>query len=416
MRLEKFPDVELPEDSNSFRIEEDLKPITEEMNKTSLVVNPETWTKNFKLAENLAIQLTEECVLMTGNETFRPNSTADCAEEFAKRGREVRRTKGGRVSIDKEVLKSFARAGDELATRVIHAREALTKLSQLKAWKPYALVGSVQTTWDSVGTPMGRYTSDSPNLQNRIVEIRETIEPPKGFTFLSIDLKQAEYRVWASMAKDPVLAAAFEGGREFHIEMAKEILESVPNLDTWGDDLKKFGKTTNFAILYGMQPNVLAAQLGTTTEIATRIIKAYEVRASVATEYKRRILEDAKKNERVATGFGRIRYCPGFRDAVWPEVHEISKTAFHHNISGTAAELVKLKTVRTMRALRDAGYGFDDARIGLNVHDEIILMVKDSVLQEVKDLVISEFCRQEEGFIELAYEVKLGKTWLEVSK
>lgn len=412
----KFADVNIPVDSESFKIESELLQFTEEMNRTPLKVNRQTWENHLGVFLKLVEELTDECRVETGNEEFRPNSPSDCSAEFEKRGFVTRRTKTGRVSVDKDALKAFARKGDALAEKCILAREAISKLSQIKSWEQYAVAGSVQCFWDQFGTPMARYSCDNPNLQNRVVEVRETVEPDPGFSFGSLDVGQAEYRVWASLSKDPVLSAAFAGGKDFHEAMARELMDEVPGLEMWGEKPRPYGKTVNFALLYGMQPAVLAAQLGCSAEVATKIIRAYEKRAEEAVLYKLRILADAKKNGKVATKFGRERIMPAFRTAVWPQEHELSKTAWHHHNSGTAAELVKKKTVRMMKAIRAAGYGYDQVRIALQMHDEIILMIKDEILEPVMRLAKQYFCQDEEGFIEFAYEVKTGKNWLEISK
>src|SRR6266849_7791134 len=271
--------IELTRDS--ALLEERLKPPTAELNEQSLRVNHDTWTRNCFAAEENASFLIDYCIQLA-NEEFRPNSPADCRRVL------------GVDSSDKDSLSQLFNEGNLLAGAILDARSAISRWSQLKAWGKFARFGRVQPVWDSLGTPHGRYTSAGPCLNNRIESIRETIEPDPGYSFLSLDLNQAEYVTWASLSGDKVLGQAFLEGRDFHVEMVTAIRERVPVWDLRGQDPRAAGKTINFAILYQIQPHTLARMLGCSVAIANKIIEAYYSRVPTAAFFITSVLAAAK--------------------------------------------------------------------------------------------------------------------------
>jgi len=414
--IPKF-NVTLPVGSNSLRIENELLPSTEEMNSTMLTVNEETWRKNLDAAKRERDRLFAEAKAKAHNPSFRPNAPADCAKEFfEKRGLPPQRINKntGKPACDKETLASLAAIGDDLAPIVILAREAQSKVSQLEKWEPFALAGEVQCNWNQLGTPHGRYSCDSPNLQNRILEIRETIEAPIGFKFLSVDLGQAEYVTWASLSQDPTLIKAFGEGNDFHQQMFDEIKAAAPNLNISGDE-RKAGKTINFALLYLMQPFVLAKRLGITEAEAREIITAYQERAPIATAYMMRVIRGFQKTGISTTKFGRVRELAEIKTAKRGQLHQLTKTLWHHHNAGTAAEVLKIKQVKSWKAIRRA-FEVEDARLALQMHDEVIFMVRDEILDEATELVEAAFAEVIPGFLPFDVEVKTGRNWLQISK
>jgi len=414
--IPKF-NVTLPVGSNSHRIEQELEPSTFEMNETPLPVNEEIWRRNLDAAVRNRDRLFADAKVKSNNPDFRANAPSDCVKEFfEKRGLPPQRVnkKSGTPACDKETLQALAGMGDELAPVVLEAREAQARVSQLEKWEEFALAGEVQCNWNQLGTPHGRYSCDSPNLQNRIVEIRETIEAPTGWKFLSLDLGQAEYVTWASLSQDPTLIKAFADDKDFHTQMFNEVKAAAPNMDFRGEE-RKTGKTINFALLYLMQPFVLAKKLGITEAEASEIIKAYEERAPIATEYKERVIREFQKTGVSITKFGRVRELPEIKTAKRGQKHQLTKTLWHHHNAGTAAEILKIKQVKSWKAIRRA-FSLDEARLALQMHDEVIFMVKDEVLAEATELAKAAFDERIPGFLPFKVDVRTGRNWKEISK
>ena len=267
-----------------------------------------------------------------------------------------------------------------------------------------------------MGQPHGRYTSESPSLTNRIVPIRATVEPDPGFSFLSMDLSQAELVTWASLSGDLTLGEDFLEGRDFHLETAKAIKAVVPGWDLRGQELRDAGKTINFALLYRMTEFTLARKLGCPLPVATQIFKAYFRRAKTATRFIERVLNVAQERGFAETYYGRRRYCDfqnGLRET---EVHELGKTLWSHVNCGTAAEYLKWKTVWVYEALRAERVPTTAVRLSLNIFDEAIYQVRDDLLDEVRTIIEPIWFRKERGFLPFKAQIKIGKTWEECSK
>jgi len=415
IRIEKF-DVILPAGSNSSKIEHNLEPMTEEMNRTALVVNKETWQRNLEAQQKETDRLVARCHELAGEE-FRPHAPGDCVRIlFEVMNLPTQRiSKGGKASTDDDTLQALDAMGYPIAGAIMEARGSQSTLSQLKEWEPYANAGSVQTNWNQYGQPHGRYTADSPNLQNRVVPIRETIEAPSGYTLLSNDLGQAEYVTWASLSGDPVLSASFVNGVDFHIQMYDEVMAAAPGVDLHNPDKRQAGKTINFALLYLMQEFILAKRLGIAMPEAAKIIAGYKARASLADQYRENILSAAAKTGSVSTRFGRTRYLPGIKTARGPALHGFRKTAWHHHNAGTAAEILKIRQAQIFNTLRK-DYSFDDVRLGLQMHDELIFVVKNELVEKVREISLEKFHQPLPGFLPFKVDTRAGLNWKAISK
>lgn len=395
--------IELTRDS--LILEERIKPTTDELNSKPLKVNKQTWITNLEAAEEAAYFNIDYCRHLANDDSFRPNSSADCVRVL------------GTTKTDKDSLCELANEGCALADAIIDARSAISRWSQLRAWKPFAEVGYVQPHWNSLGTPHGRYTSEGPCLNNRIEPIRETVEPDEGYSFLSLDFSQAEYVVWASLSKDQILSTLFLQGRDFHAAMAESICKAVPSWDLRGEEPRAAGKTINFAVLYQMKAHTLARKLGTSVEVASRIIKAYYSKAPVAQAYIAHVLAMAEELGFTETHYGRRRYCPEYKSMPnGREAHEIEKTLWSHVNAGTSAELVKRKQILTWEALRREQFTPDQARLSLNQFDEVILMVRDDSLDDVRTIASEIWRSKENGFLPFQVGVQFAKNWKECSR
>jgi DNA polymerase-1 len=406
--------VSLPKGSASYALEVGLVDCTEELNRAALRVDLDIWRKNWSsltARAELAAVAAEKASGMFG---FRANSPKDCREVFiAKRGlTPLHVTPKGSPSIDMDCLKAWADQGDSLAPLVMESREAITKLSQLEGWRQYASEGKVQANWNQLGQPHGRYSCDSPNLQSRILEVRETVVAHPGYQFVSLDLGQAEYLTWASLSKDPLLSSIFRSGQDLHQAMFDSIKEELPGFKT--DNPRKTGKTINFALLYLMKPYSLAGQLGCSTEEALRIMGIYSSRAPRAVEYINETLNEITARGFTETAFGRRRQAK-LADFKGPALHEARKTAWHHHNAGTAAELLKIKQLRLWTEMRK-NFSQEQARMVIQFHDEIILEVREDVLSEVQQLSLQEFKRPIDGFLDFAIDQRTGSNWLTISK
>lgn len=408
--------VVIPENTAAFKIERACEDSTAELNSTPLKVDLATWKKNWEAILEQVEATQKACEDHVGRR-FKPNSPKEVSELlFQELKLPVQRTTGrGQPSTDEDTLQALASMGHEIARLIMEAKKAISKMSQLREWEIYARAGSVQATWNQYGTPMGRYSCEEPNLQSRIHEIRETIVAEEGWSFVSCDLGQAEYVVWASLSEDPVLGQSFLNGNDFHIQMYNEIMQAAPSAELTGRDPRQSGKTINFALLYLMQAFVLAKALGVSSKEAQAIIDAYEARAPKAIEYRKKLLEFARLNGQTYTKYGRTRFMPEFKSAQGAALHQANKTAWHHHNSGTAAELLKIKQVKVWNSIKKEGFK-DDVRFALQMHDELIVMVRDEVRDAVSELMKSKFEEPTKGFLPIRVDQRIGPNWLSISK
>lgn len=412
--------VVIPSTSQAYRIEKATEPITELMNQTPLRVNYATWERNMQAQDQKTVDLALICAKEVGDAGFKPNSSAQCIKVLSARGHSfTRMTQSGgkgQLSCDIEVLEGMQRSGDTLIGDIINARKAISEQSQLKKWVEFAKQGYAQTTWDQYGSPAARYTAAAPALLNRITQIRETVEPDPGWSFVSNDLSQAEYRTWASLSKATGWIADFNLQKDFHQERADAILAQLPNLDLHGETPRQFGKMVNFAMTYLATAPFLAGKLGVDNLTAGRILAAWKVDSQGGWKYVEDYLTECRATGQSRTHFGRVRELPILRSTKKGELHDVEKTAWHHHNSGTAAEILKIKTVRTVAALTRANLYPHFAKVAINFYDELILMVKDEYLKEVSDIFTEQFQRPIPDFIDFPTTQKTGKNWLEVSK
>jgi DNA polymerase-1 len=404
--------VTLPFGSMSYKIEQAIRPIEEEMASVRLHINPLTFERNRRDADQEYKELLKQCRAATGNPNFRPNATADCrAELFDKRGLSPRRTTpGGQSSVGEGVLQAL-RGEDPFVELLIKARVAHSRLTQMEAWRPYADAGHVQTNWKSLGQPMGRFTTDTPNLLNRIPEIRETIEPQDGWRFVGVDVNMSEYHSWASLSGDPFLTDAFTKGIDLHQATYDE---SMAKTGYSHDEPRQAGKTLNFSMLYLMTPPVLAERLGTDNEQATEFMRRHQGKLRVGVAYIESLLKEARKNGHTATFFGRRREFEELRNTQnRSRLHSVQKTAWHHVNCGTAAEIVKIKQIQVTKELgRRMPTTFRNV---INHFDEFILEIQEGSLEEAKQTITEVMERPIKGLLPLRFDLAIGRNWREIS-
>lgn len=388
-------------------IEARFEPICQELNRNPIKISQGLYGKELAKAQATFTALESALRKETGNPKFRANATADCYQYFHYRGAEFSRlTEGGKACIDKGVLKNLAERFP-IAQTVIDAREALSVLGQLRKWKEYADAKEAQPQWNQFGTPMGRMSCEAPALQNRVMEVRATVVPSDGFTFLSCDLGQAEYRMWANLSNDSLLKAAFDvKGADFHQVMGESLAAYLPK----GVPVRKAGKTINFALLYQMSAPTLADSLGVDIDVAKAIISQYQGKAKVAHQYAMNYLAKAKATGVVETAFGRKRVLPGLKSADRKVLRDAEKTAWHHHNAGSAADLFKWLMCEVHSALVKAGMR-DNFRWVLNMHDEFIMEVRKGYELQIRNIVDYSIKSPREHWLPMAHTIVLGDTW-----
>jgi DNA polymerase-1 len=327
----------------------------------------------------------------------------------------LKRLKTG-PSTDQDVLEKLAEQ-HELPRLVLEHRS----LSKLKGTYVDALPllvdpadGRIHTTFHQAGAATGRLSSSDPNLQNIPVRtelsrrIRAAFVAPPGRRLLSADYSQIELRILAHYSDDPALVEAFRTHEDVHTRTAAETYGVAPADVT--PEMRRVAKMLNFGIAYGLSAFGLAQRLDLPDAEARKIIERYFTRYAGVKRYIDQAIEEARRHGESRTLYGRVRAMPeiaarnpGLRMAA-------ERTAINTPIQGTAADIVKVAMLRVHAALEREGR---DARLLLQVHDELVLEVGERDLAAVEELVKREMVGAATLKVPLEVEAGHGRSWAE---
>jgi DNA polymerase-1 len=328
-------------------------------------------------------------------------------------------TKSKVASTDARTLEALA--GDHEIVRCIMDYRELAKLKSTYVDSLPKLVnpetGRVHTSYHPTGAATGRLSSSDPNLQNiparteAGLKIRSAFIPEAGYLFLASDYSQVELRVLAHLTGDVDLIAAFKAGEDIHRFTAAKI-SAVP-MDEVTDEMRRRSKAVNFGILYGMSETRLAQEQGISRADAHTFIEAYFERFSSVRGYIQSIREEAIQNAVVKTLFGRRRPFPQLHRRLNRGLQEQAlRAAVNTTIQGTAADLMKLAMLRVDEALSEARL---DARILLQVHDELLFEVPAAQLEETSRVVKRAMEHVHQLAVPLVVDQKTGANWSDVT-
>lgn len=395
--------VSFKKDSISERLEIALVPITDSMNETSLYLNRSVWEKNTnQILEDLL--LSKERIREVAGSEFNPKSNSSCEEFFIKRrGLFKFLAPSGGLSFSRDVLTAYANLGDNLASEVLVYRTLASKASQMKSFIPYLEEGLIKPHWDSMGQSHARYTCVKPNLQNRIVELREVIEPPPGKLFVSADWAQCELRVLADLSRDSYMQGLFNSGIDPY-QKTGELIKSVVSSPL---DTRALGKVVSLSTLYLMKPSTLGKTLNLSGVEVSKIMDSMNKTMPKALTYIKYVVDRALEEDSVQTYFGRVL------SSLEGNKHDRSKTAWHFHNSGTAAELLKIKMYYLTMHKELAKL---DLQIALNMYDEVIFTVDKDHAEQAALIIKQEMEAPIPGFSSIPTLVKIGSNWREVSK
>ena len=274
--------------------------------------------------------------------------------------------------------------------------------------------GRIHTRLNQTGTATGRLASSDPNLQNIPVrgelgrELRRFFIADEGYVLVDADYSQIELRVLAALAEDENMKRAFVEGEDIHTAVAAEVFHMDP--DDVTPDLRRRAKAVNFGIVYGIGDFSLAKDLGITRRQAKQYIDNYLATYSGVSAYLDRTVEEAKKNGYTTTLFGRRRNIPELKSSNRNLRNFGERVAMNSPIQGTAADVIKIAMIRVNRALKESGL---DARLIMQVHDELILEAREDCASEAGELLVREMEAAVTLSVPLTADCGMGKNWLE---
>ena len=372
-------------------------------------------TMSREMAKNI-LGLEELARLQAEDPGFNPNSPKQLGVVlFEKLGLPViKKTKTG-YSTDVKVLEEL-RDKHPLVETILQYR-VLAKLQStyLEGLKPLInrTTGRIHTHFQQTVTVTGRLSSTDPNLQNIPTrtdigrEIRALFVPAAGYDWLmSCDYSQIELRILAHVAQDPLMLESFRENQDVHARTASEVF-GMP-LDQVSQEMRRRAKAVNFGIVYGISDFGLAVQLGCSRQEAGEFIKHYLERYQGVKEYMERMKALARSQGYVSTLLGRRRYLPDINNRNFNLRSFAERTAINTPIQGTAADIMKLAMLRVDAALQQSALS---SRVLLQVHDELVLEVKEAEREATAALVQTEMQNAFKLDVPLLADVNYGKDW-----
>ena len=274
--------------------------------------------------------------------------------------------------------------------------------------------GRVHTTFQNMVTATGRLSSTDPNLQNIPVrtdlgaEIRKMFVPKPGCVLVDADYSQIELRVLAHIAGDEAMQQAFKSGMDIHTATASQVFNTPPELVT--PLQRRNAKAVNFGIVYGISEFSLAEDIGVSRWEAKAYIDNYLANYPGVRRYMKQVVVDAREKGYTQTIYGRRRYIPELKSANFHIRQGAERIALNTPIQGTAADLIKLAMLRVDRALRER---YPEAKLLLQVHDELIVECPEEIAADVAQLVSQEMNQVAQLDVPLTADAKIGRNWYE---
>ena len=359
----------------------------------------------------------EQRIHFAAGESFNINSPKQLGEVlFEKLGLPAgKKTKTG-YSTNAEVLEKLKKY-HPIIEDILEYRQ-MTKLKSTYVDGLLAVAdegGRIHTTFKQTGTATGRLSSAEPNLQNIPIrtelgrELRRYFVPKnEDYVLLDADYSQIELRLLAVISDDAAMKQAFLEGQDIHTATACRVFGVQPEQVTV--ELRKRAKAVNFGIVYGMGEFSLAEDLHISRTAAKEYIESYMASYPGVSAYLSNVIKEAYEDGYVTTVFGRRRAIPELAAQNKNLKHFGERVAMNSPIQGTAADIIKIAMIRVDRALRESGY---DAKLILQVHDELIVECHKDCRDEVLEILGSEMENAASFSVPMLVEAKWGKDWYE---
>jgi DNA polymerase-1 len=325
-----------------------------------------------------------------------------------------KKTPKGQPSTDEDVLAELAL--DYPLPRLLLEYRGLAKLKSTYTDKLPRMVdantGRVHTTYSQATAVTGRLASNDPNLQNIPIRtpqgrrIREAFIAPPGRRIVSADYSQIELRIMAHLSGDKGLRHAFDHGHDVHQATAAEVF-GVP-LEKVTKDERRTAKVINFGLIYGMSAFGLAQNLGLERATAQAYIESYFTRYPGVKKFMDETREKARADGYVETVFGRRLRLPEIRSGSPARRQAAERAAINAPMQGTAADLIKLAMVAVQKWLDEEEL---QAKLIMQVHDELVLEVPEGELVEVKEKVRDLMQGVARLDVALIVDVGVGDNW-----
>ncbi|MCP4595019.1 MAG: DNA polymerase I [Neptuniibacter sp.] len=326
----------------------------------------------------------------------------------------IKKTPKGAPSTAEEVLQELAL--DYPLPKLILEHRSLSKLKSTYTDKLPLMInpqtGRIHTSYHQAVTATGRLSSTDPNLQNIPVRtkegrrIRHAFIAPEGYKIVAADYSQIELRIMAHLSQDKGLLDAFSKGADIHRATASEVFKV--ELDQVSDDQRRSAKAINFGLIYGMSAFGLAKQLGIARKDAAQYIEHYFETYPGVQHYMDDIRAKAQEQGYVETLFGRRLYLPEIKAKNAMRRQAAERTAINAPMQGTAADIIKRAMVAVDKWLDESEF---DARIIMQVHDELVFEVREEQLDAFAAEVKQRMADAADLDVPLLVDAGMGENW-----
>ncbi|WP_111641510.1 DNA polymerase I [Marinimicrobium alkaliphilum] len=399
-----FQDLEMP-----------LVPVLADIERNGALVDAKRLGEHSRQLGDRLTELEREAYEIAGRE-FNLGSTKQLGEILFDEQQlpVLKKTPKGKPSTAEEVLQELAL--DYPLPKVLMEYRGLSKLKSTYTDKLPQMInprtGRIHTSYHQAVTATGRLSSSDPNLQNIPIrteegrKIRQAFVAPEGYKVVAADYSQIELRIMAHLSEDKGLLKAFDEGLDVHKATAAEVFGV--DLEQVTGDMRRSAKAINFGLIYGMSAFGLAKQLHLGRKEAQEYIDRYFERYPGVKKYMDDTRALAHDKGYVQTLMGRRLYLPEINARNGALRQAAERTAINAPMQGTAADIIKTAMIDVHQWLQAPER---DARIIMQVHDELVLEVAEGQLDEICKGVESRMSAAAKLKVPLLVEAGVGDSW-----
>lgn len=406
-----------------WEIEVPLIPILEKMHKTGIKVDVKKLEKLSASLEKEIKSLTKKIYKLAGTE-FNLNSPKQLSfilfERLKINENGVGRVKTGARRTDAETLETIKNR-HPIIQLILRYRELFkiksTYVDPLKTMAEADPENRVHTTFIQTGTATGRLSSQNPNLQNIPIfselgtKIREAFTAEKGYELAAFDYSQIELRILAAESQDEKMMDVFKKDKDIHAATAAKVFHTTA--EKVSKEQRRFAKTLNFGIVYGMGPKAFARSAGITNADAKKFIEEYFNNFPNIKKWQKFIIQEVRKKGYAENRNGRKRWLPAINSTDPRLAAEAERAAINMPIQSLAADIIKLAMIRLDRLIQQKMFG-DKLKMLLTIHDELIFEIKKTIIKSAMPLIKKEMELVYDLGVPLKVEAAHGKNWAEL--
>jgi DNA polymerase-1 len=404
--MKLFKDVEMP-----------LVPILLLMERNGVAVDTEILKEMSRvLGEQVAVQ--EKKIYAEAKHEFNINSTQQLGKVLFDEMQLPNERKGKtRYSTEASILEILATQCD-IAKYIMDYRQ-LTKMKSTYVDALPELVNPktkrIHTTFNQTRTSTGRLSSSDPNMQNIPIkgelggQVRQAFIAAPGMNLLAGDYSQIDLRALAHLSQDETLLRAFRNDEDIHAATASQLFGVEKNQVT--RDMRRFAKTINFGVIYGMSDYGLEQATELSREEAGKFIKAYFEKYPGVRKYLDETKVKARQDGYVETLLGRRRYIPDINSANRQVREAAERMAINMPVQGTSADIIKVAMINLYHEMEKRKL---ESKMLLQVHDELVFEVPDGEMELLHKMVADTMESAVTLNVPLKVDTKSGKNWGEM--